>query len=116
MEKLRNDSSSGIYVKVLMNEKLKPQLLEYCQLHNGAIASYYAHLLPEYQNEVDLLFLKYIKSQADIANNRKEYRSVCVLIQKYKKACGKSAANAIQAELATENTRRPAFLDELSKI
>ena len=116
LEKLWDSSRSDVYVKVLLHEKLKLELLEYCKLYNGTITSYYKYLLPDYKNDVALIFTKLIKQEAGQANTRGHYRNVCDLIRKFKKACGEKAARTIRDELAIENSRRPAFLDELSRL
>ena len=114
LEELRKNSHN--YVKVLIHEKLKPQLLEYCKENNSTITLCYEHLLPDHKNEVALIFTKHIKQYASYKDGRSHYRSVCDLIREFKKACGVKAAHTVRDKLATEYARRPAFLDELSRV
>jgi hypothetical protein len=114
LEKTKNERH-GIYVKILIQEKLKPQLLEYCKQNIYTITEHYKHLLPDYKNDVSSIFASYINQCAERANNRHHYKDVCEIIQLYKKACTK-AAYEIRDELAKKYIRRPAFLDELSKL
>jgi len=115
VEVLENSKETGVYVKIIIHEKLKQKLLEYCYKYISSVNSYYTHLLPEYKKEVGALFIMYIRNRAQAANNRNGYRDVCDIIRNYIKACGKSAY-AIRDELALKHARQPAFLDELRKI
>ena len=115
LEKLWNTSRNNVYVKVLIKEDIKPQLLEYCKKYNDSITFYYKHLLPDYKDDIGKIFEKYIKEKASFANSRGSYRNVCEIIQSYKKACG-NVAYKLRGELAKEYIRRPAFLDELSRL
>jgi hypothetical protein len=115
VEDVRNRNNRNIYVKILIHENLKPQILDYCKNNFRTIEELYSHLLPEYENDVDELFIKLIRNDATHANTRNHYGKVCDLIRRYKKVCGKST-DAIRDELATEYSNRPAFVDELSKV
>ena len=115
LEKLGENDRRGVYVKILLHEKLKLRLLDYCKKHVHAIDSYYTHLLPECRNDIDILFTKYIRERAARAYDRKQYNEVCTLIRHYKEACGK-AAYEFRDELAAEYVKRPAFLDELCRV
>ena len=106
----------GVYVNILINEKLKSRLLEYCKKYRHTITSYYTHLLPEFIKDVGEIFIKYIYETTTRAGTRSHYRDVCGLIRHYAKACGKKAADTLRDELKSKYARRPAFLDELSKI
>ena len=90
-------------------------MLEYCKKSISAVNSYYEHLLPEYRDEVGLLFLTYIKKRAQEVSNRNGYREVCDIIRSYVKACGKEAY-VVREELMGRHVRQPAFLDELRKV
>ncbi|MDR1564836.1 MAG: SWIM zinc finger family protein [Oscillospiraceae bacterium] len=115
LEELDIQDHSEVYVEILIHEKLKLRLLDYCKNNIDDITELYPHLLPECKNDVGVIFTKYIQQQAETANDRSMYRSVCDLIRLYKKACG-AAALDIRKELASQYPKRPAFLDELSKV
>ena len=112
---LEDSKQNSVYVSILIHEGLKSRLLDYCKKYVSAIDSYYEHLLPEYKNEIGLLFVEYIRKRAAVANSRNNYRDVCDLIRHYKKACGE-VANRISDELTAIYVKRPAFVDELRKI
>ena len=106
----------GIYVQILIEEKLKSLILEYCKSDVQSIKEHYAHLLPEYKSDVIALFEQYIKYCSQHADNRSKYRGVCDIIRVFKKACGSKLASAICEELKQKYPKRPAFLDELGKV
>jgi hypothetical protein len=116
LEEIGERNYRNVYVEMLIHEKLKLRLLEYCKKNISTIVSYYTHLLPECKQNVGAIFALYISKSAERANDRKQYREVCGIIKHYKKACGTAAANAICAELAVKYAKRPAFLDELRKV
>jgi hypothetical protein len=116
LEKLVNRNRNNVYVDILIHENLKLQLLEYCRKNTDLIKSYYTHLLPEYVNDVGAIFVEYILERAVHANGRSHYKDICGLIQHYKKACGEEAAYKLRNELKEKYPKRPAFLDELSKL
>ena len=112
---LYNNKSWRMYVDILVHEKLKLQLLDYCKSDYREIERLYLHLLPEYEKDVEEIFIELIRHRASNATTRSDYQKVCKSIHKYKGACGNNA-NAICEELAVQYSNRPAFLDELSKI
>ena len=115
LEITEGKDQTGIYVNILIQEKLKTRLLEYCKKNIFSITLYYEHLLPEYKEDVGMIFVKLINERAARASERKAYKDVCGLIKQYKKACG-NTAYIIRDELEKTYNRRPAFLDELSKL
>jgi hypothetical protein len=108
----RND----IYVKILIHEHLAWDLLEYCKQSVSRITELYPHLVPQYADDVDSIFLTHINHAARQASSRGMYHEVCNIISAYKKACGKKRAGRIIAELQAAHSRQRAFLDELAHI
>ena len=113
---LKQGRNQHIYVEVLVHEKKKKPLLEYCETHTSAVDNLYEHLLPEYKAETEVLFLKYIRQEAGNASDRRQYRDVCSIIEHYKNACGGKKAAEIKSELLEKYAKRPAFKDELNKL
>jgi hypothetical protein len=108
----RND----IYVKILIHEHLTAELLEYCKQSVSRVTELYPHLIPQYADDVDSMFLTHINHAAERASARKAYNEVCGIINIYKKACGKERADILIAALQTAHNRQSAFLDELAHI
>jgi len=111
----KTEGSRGIYVKIIVHEKHKPRLLAYCESFPYAIVEYHKHLLPEYKQEVGLIFSDHIRQLASRADNRGRYHEVCQLIKTCDSACPDATSN-ICAEIISEYARRPAFMDEMRKI
>ncbi|MGV8906207.1 MAG: hypothetical protein ACOH15_06395 [Acetobacterium sp.] len=62
------------------------------------------------------IYKEHIKVAASFAKNRRDYQGVCGIIKRYKKMAGKQNQETIINELAAFYKKRPAFVDELSKI
>ncbi|MCL2672035.1 MAG: hypothetical protein FWF10_08360 [Clostridiales bacterium] len=116
LEKLGERDRYGVYVKILVSEGLKPQLMDYCKKNPHCVVSYYAHLLPEYKEEVGTLIMAQIRKSAMHANTRSHYRDICGLLRHYQTACGRETVLALRDELMGMYPKRPAFLDELGKL
>lgn len=106
----------SIFLEILVHENLTGKLLKYCQRHNASILQYYHYLIEGNFDEVNQIFITYIEKAADAASDRRKYKDVCQIIKKYKKACGAERAESLVISLKQKYIRRPAFLDELSKL
>jgi len=78
LENTRNNHFQTVYKDILIHENLKVQLLDYCKHKILKIVDLYSHLLPEYEKDVDELFIKVIRYRAAEANSRSQYRYVAV--------------------------------------
>lgn len=105
-----------VYVQILIEEGLTLQLIEYCKQNISQIENLYHHLIDKHYEEVNKLFNKYIKQEAEAAGDRKKYKKVCAKIKTYKKTFGNIQADKIIGELKQAHYRKPAFLDELNRI
>ncbi len=118
LEQYDNDRyfSQETYTRILIEESEWQKLLAYVQDRPSTLERYYQHLLPMYKEEVYTLFVRYIEQNAAAASNRKDYRQVCAIIRKLKKAGGAEEAADIKEKLYLKYANRPAFRDELTKI
>ena len=73
-------------------------------------------LIPKYKDKVVEIYEIFIKNLAKQALNRTKYSVVCSKIRAYKKIAGNDKKNEIIDELKALYKRKPAFMDELSKI
>ena len=105
-----------VYTRILIEEGEKQKLLKYVQGSPSSVETYYRHLIPEFKEEVYLLFLQHIEQSAARAGNRKDYQRVCAIIRNLKKAGGKERVSEIIQKLINKYANRPAFRDELSKV
>ena len=113
-EKITNPPE--VYIKILIEEERPDKLLIYCKKNLSRILDLYPNIITDYKNETNEIFNEFIARSSAQAANRRDYQRVCGIIRTCKKACGKAAATAIIQELKMKYSRRPAFLDELSKI
>ncbi|WP_243454439.1 SWIM zinc finger family protein [Desulfosporosinus fructosivorans] len=105
-----------VYTRILIEEGEKQKLLKYVQGSPSSVETYYRHLIPEFKEEVYLLFLQHIEQSAARAGNRKDYQRVCAIIRNHKKAGGKERVSEIIQKLINKYANRPAFRDELSRV
>ncbi|NRG45968.1 hypothetical protein HRF87_14555 [Bacillus sp. CRN 9] len=106
----------AVYENILIEENLQERMLAYCDKDASKIKVLYPYIIDSYQGEVNQLFTRHIYEQADFARERKEYRGVCQIIKDYKKLFGSDYSKVMIHDLKVINRRRPAFVDELSKI
>lgn len=107
---------SATYVKILIRENLQDKLLAHCRQNPEQIISLYSHFDQSYAAQVNDLFLTTLRAHAKLANSRSKYWRVCQELQTYRKACGAENAARLVQELQDTYRRRPAFLDELSRL
>lgn len=105
-----------IYTSILVEEGKMDKLLEYIRHNPSSVERFYKHLVPEFSDEVFVLFRKYIEYTAANVNSRHGYKRVCDIIRNLKKAGGEEQAQEIKAMLIAKYANRPAFRDELSRI
>jgi hypothetical protein len=108
--------NKNIYTRILILENMKAELLEYCKKYTAYFTRYYLHLLPDFQDDVNQIFLTLLRKKSAEAGSRSGYKDVCDLIEKYAKACGNENAYSIIRELKLTYPKRPAFIDELEKL
>jgi hypothetical protein len=76
----------------------------------------YSYFLPEFYEEARELYVKFILLEAGLANDRKKYKKVCKMIERYKKTFGNESAQNIIRSLSQNYVKKPAFIDELGKL
>ncbi|HOF99790.1 MAG TPA: hypothetical protein PKW29_01665 [Clostridia bacterium] len=106
----------SVYADILIEEGEKQKLLEYVERDASRVTRFYRHLLPEHRDAVFAIFRRYIELAAQRAGTRNDYRTVCAIIRNLKKAGGREQAEAVRRALAEKYPKKPAFLDELSRV
>jgi len=104
------------YTRILIEEGEKQKLLEYVKGYPSSVEKYYKHLIPEFKDEVFTLFMQLIEQAAARADNRKKYQGVCAIIRNLKKAGGRKQVLEIKQMLLIQYAKKPAFMDELSRV
>lgn len=108
--------AESIFLQIILEEKDLDEIMGYVRENPTSIDSYAEILMDKFKAEVIEIYQKYIKFQASHASNRSHYKNVCGIIKKYIKISGKENKAQIVNELIALNRKKPAFLDELSKI
>lgn len=113
-EKLRR--IYNCYLDILVEEKQYEKLLLYVKENPSQIIRYYKYLIKDYKSEAYNIFAYYAMLMAEQASDRKGYYKVCNIIRQLIKLGGVEQGNMLITKLKSKYPRRPAFIDELSKI
>lgn len=105
-----------IFLKLIEEENDLEEMLEYVRDHPSDIDDYAEKLIKHFKSEVIEIFKDFINSAARTASNRREYQGVCKKIKNYKKLAGEPKQVELIKGLMGLYGKRPAFIDELSKI
>ena len=108
--------SERIFLQIILEEKDLDETMEYVRKNPTSIDNYAEILMDKFKDEVIEIYKRYIKFEASHASNRSNYKNICGIIKRYKKIAGKQNQTQMINELIALYRKRPAFLDELSKI
>jgi hypothetical protein len=108
--------SKSMFLQIILGENDLNEIMGYVRENPSSIDSYADILMDKFKDEVIEIYKKYIKFEASRASNRSHYKSVCAIIRKYKKIAGKQSQIPLVNELIALYRKKPAFLDELSRI
>ncbi|WP_156934222.1 hypothetical protein [Paenibacillus zanthoxyli] len=116
LKEANNWRAREVYLKLISDKNDLEEMMVYVRANPSAIEEYASRLSADYREEIQQIYSNHIYSTADASSNRKEYQRVCAMLKRYKKIVGKANQSEIIIQLKTQYNRRPAFLDELSKI
>ncbi|WP_088014103.1 hypothetical protein [Gottfriedia acidiceleris] len=105
-----------IYVQILIEEKMREKLLQYCKTHISSIKVLYPHLVEDYLEETRGIFKTFIEVETEQATDRKMYKKVCKTIVEFNKIFGSQYAYEIISNFKQKYVKKPAFIDELGKL
>ncbi|MEW8995294.1 SWIM zinc finger domain-containing protein [Clostridium sp.] len=118
-EELKNDDSwnrRNIYLQLIEEENDLDEIMEFVRENPERIDQYVPMLIDRFKDEVIDVYSKFIKIAASQSSDRKAYRGVCAILKRYKKIAGKKNQEHMIRELSVLYKKRPAFIDELSKL
>ena len=118
-EELKNNKSiynRRLYIELIEEENDINEIMQLVKEDIRFIEVYADKLLSEYKEEVISIYKKYIELRANNSCDRKMYREVCKVIKKYGKIAGVEKKKELIANFKYLYRRKPAFVDELSKI
>lgn len=116
LKKSKDWRSRDVLIKVIYVENDLNELMEYVRNNKTSIEEHAEKLKDEFYDEVIEIYEDYIKFEAERSSNRSHYKGVCAIIKRYKKIAGKDKAEEIINELKIKYRKKPAFIDELSRI
>jgi len=105
-----------IYLKIIVSENDVDEIMEFVRENPRSIEEYAGMLQEKYKNEVIEIYKRYIKAAASSSSNRRDYQGIGGILKRYKKLAGKKDQEEIINELIALYRKRPAFVDELTKI
>ncbi|WP_318615786.1 hypothetical protein [Sporosarcina sp. YIM B06819] len=108
--------SRSLFQSLIEEENDTDELMEFVRAYSECIEQYASDLVGVYKEEVQQVYKEHIEMTANRASNRKDYQGVCRMIRRYENIVGKQLQQAIVNELRSSYRRKPAFVDELSKI
>jgi len=107
---------SRTYTEILITEKDFDRLLGFCRKNLSGIAEFGARFPSEYNKKVEDIYRELILHEVKDADGRSKYKAVCRLLKGFGGVCGKDKMYALAQMLKETYPRRPALLDELSKL
>lgn len=107
---------SHIFIKLIEEENDLEEMIELIRQNMSSVEYYAPKLIDKYKYEVIDIYEKYIKSISQSSSNRSNYKDVCRKIKDYASIAGKEKQSEIINYLISIYKKRPAFIDELSKI
>lgn len=106
----------SLFQQLILEEDDVDELLLYVKNNPREIEEYADYLVKTYPKETETIYRMYIVKIAANATNRRQYRKICQIILDYVNIVGKQFKSSIIDELQNTYKRKPAFIDELSKI
>jgi len=116
LKKGGNWKGRGVYLQLISDKNDLEEMMAYVRTTPTAVEEYAARLSKDYPEEVERIYRSYIHTVAGSSSNRKEYQRVCDMLKRYQRVFGKMSQSEIMLQLKEQYNRRPAFLDELSKV
>lgn len=108
--------SRSLLQDLIVAENDVVEMMAFVQNNPEFIEQYADDLVDHYYDNIQSMYRAYIIRVADRASNRSAYREVCRMIGRYIKIVGEQHKQSIVDELRSSYRRKPAFIDELSKV
>ncbi|MFS0689316.1 hypothetical protein AB1K89_08745 [Sporosarcina sp. 179-K 8C2 HS] len=105
-----------VYVQLIEAEEDIDAILAYVRENPSSVERYLKYLMDSHKDEAIWLFGYHVKTIAENAFNRKQYKEVCQVLKRFRKVAGREAQLNLVEELKQTYKNRPAFLDELGKL
>ncbi|MGM0845080.1 MAG: SWIM zinc finger family protein [Bacillota bacterium] len=105
-----------LFLKLIEEENDLEELMMFVRENTRLIEKYAGKLADHYKEEVIEIYRNYILATAKSASNRSHYREVSRKVSGYKEIADKQKVQEVIVEMMALYKKKPAFLDELSKV
>lgn len=106
----------NMYLKLIVEENDLNEIMEFVRENPGEIETYAHMLVGRFEHGVIKVYRQHIQLAASSSSGRSEYQKVCKILKRYERIAGKQSTEEIIRELSVAYKRRPAFIDELSRV
>lgn len=108
--------AKDLFKRLVEEENDEAEMMELVRENPKLVEQYASELVVPFTEEIKEIYAKYIKMEAHAASDRRRYQDACWIIRRYEQVAGKTLRDQLVNELKDIYKRKPAFLDELSKI
>lgn len=105
-----------LFLTLIETEQDNQELLAVVQKQPPLIEAYADRLYKLYPDEVETMYRTYIEALSKPVANRNRYKDIFRKISHYQKVAGVEKKNVLVSKLKEQYRKRPAFLDELTKM
>ncbi|WP_025693651.1 hypothetical protein [Paenibacillus durus] len=116
LKKAEGWHNRDLYLKLIEEEDDLDAMMDFVRENPSSIEQYAVRLADKYKDEVISIYDGHINAAASRSSNRKEYKEVCRKLKRYKEVAGKEGLQQLKMTLTNAYSKRPAFLDELSRV
>lgn len=116
LQKATGWQAKNLFKRLIEEENDIAEMMELVREDPKLVEQYASELVAPFKDEIQEIYVKYIKMAAHAASDRRRYQDVCRIIQRFGKVAGEKLRNELVNELRDVYKRKPAFLDELGKI
>ncbi|MBO5485126.1 MAG: SWIM zinc finger family protein [Lachnospiraceae bacterium] len=117
INRLLNEPKNFSYEYIVSYENMSDRIYQLCCKTPSKISYYYEKLKStEFMEQSKKLYEKLIRDNGEQASNRSEYAVLCKQLKKFSMECDLKLALKIAADFRELYRRKPAFMDELTKV
>jgi hypothetical protein len=116
LKEAKNWRAREVYLKLISDKNDMAEMMAYVKANPSAIEDYALRLVEGYRAEVERIYSNQIYYAAEVSSKRKDYQRVCAMLKRYKQIAGQAGQTEIVHRLEAQYNKRPAFLDELTKL
>lgn len=117
ISRLLSEPKNFAYEYMISHENMSDRLYQLCCKFPAKITYYYEKLkTTEFREQSRNLYEQYIRNEGERASSRSEYAILCEKLKIFSEQCDAELAKQIAADFHQLYRRKPAFMDELTKV